>query len=53
MKSNKPFRPLADLRDLIFRDFSVGNLHDLALDFNLDYDELEGNSKGRRVVTFI
>lgn len=53
MKSNKPFRPLAGLRDLIFRDFSVGNLHDLALDFNLDYDELEGNSKGRRVVTFI
>lgn len=53
MKSNQPFRPLAGLRDLINRDFSVDNLHDLAMDFRLDYDDLEGSSKGRRVVTFI
>ena len=53
MKSNRPFRPLSGLRDLVNRDFSVDNLHDLALDFNLDYDELEGSSKGRRVVAFI
>ncbi|GJM39966.1 MAG: hypothetical protein DHS20C20_02480 [Ardenticatenaceae bacterium] len=53
MKSNQPFSPLAGLRDLIFRDFSVDNMHGLALDFNLDYDELQGSSKGRRVVTFI
>lgn len=43
----------ASLRDRVSFAFSTDDLHGLALDFGLDYDELPGDSKVRRVVELI
>lgn len=43
----------AELRDKIHFTFSPDDLHGLAIDFDLDYDELPGESKARRVVELI
>ncbi len=43
----------AELRDLVNRVFDPNELHELAFDFNLDYDAIAGDNKGRRIVELI
>ena len=43
----------AELRDAVNRAFDPNELHELAFDFNLDYDAIAGDNKGRRIVELI
>lgn len=43
----------ADLRDLVNRAFDTNEMHELAFDFNLDYDDLPGRGKAGKIVELL
>ncbi len=51
--SPTPTNWAAELRDLVNRSFDTNEMHELAFDFNLDYDDLPGRGKSGKVVELL
>lgn len=51
--STTPQSWAADLRDLVNRAFDSNEMHELAFDFNLDYDDIPGRNKSAKIVELL
>lgn len=43
----------AELRDLVNRSFDNNEMHEIAFDFGLDYDDIPGRGKGAKIVEIL
>lgn len=43
----------AELRDLVNRSFDTNEMHELAFDFSLDYDDIPGRGKAAKIVELL
>ncbi|MCA9919197.1 MAG: hypothetical protein KC445_14655 [Anaerolineales bacterium] len=51
--STTPQNWAATLRDLVNRSFDTNEMHELAFDFNLDYDDIPGRGKSAKIVELL
>lgn len=51
--STAPKSWAAELRDLVNRSFDTNEMHELAFDFNLDFDDIAGRSKSAKIVELL
>ena len=51
--SPTPTNLAADLRDLVNRSFDTNEMHEIAFDFGLDYDDIPGRGKGAKIVEMV
>ena len=51
--SPTPTNLAADLRDLVNRSFDTNEMHELAFDFSLDYDDIPGRGKAAKTVELL
>ncbi|MCA9955843.1 MAG: hypothetical protein KC434_14035 [Anaerolineales bacterium] len=51
--STAPKNWAAELRDLVNRSFDTNEMHELAFDFNLDFDDIPGRGKSAKIVELL
>lgn len=51
--STPPKNWAAELRDLVNRSFDTNEMHELAFDFNLDFDDIPGRGKSAKIVELL